>query len=150
MSVAQFPGTILGPRTMLTPLGGFATKLGNYTGSTIPHGTAVSASPNHDNAVVPQAVEFDCVGFVYGAIPHGSEGWVVTSGVAEALLKDGTAATRGFWCKAADTDGRIESTTAPAGLGAIATSEHFKEVGHCIESVSAGTNKLALILLHFL
>jgi hypothetical protein len=137
-------------RILITPDGGFAVKLANSTGSLILHGTALAASPDHDSAVVPQASEFDCIGAAYGDIPSGGEGWVVTSGMAEFLLKDGTSATRGFWAKAADTDGRIVVTTPPASLSALSTSEHFREVGHCLESVTAGTNKLALILLHFL
>ena len=150
MSEVRFPGLILGPKTLLTPAGGFATKLWNKTGATILHGTAVSASIDDDYSIRPQDVEFDCVGFAYGDIPDNTEGWVVTSGVAQALLENGTAGTRGYWCKAAPTNGRIVTTTPPSGLGALTTAEHFKEVGHCIESVSAGTDKLVYLLLHFL
>lgn len=135
---------------MMTRLGGFAVRLMNNSGSTIPHGTAVSASPDNDKSVVPQSVEFDTIGFAYGDIPTGKYGWVVTSGFTEALLKDGTSAVRGYWARASATDGRIEVTTAPSGLGALDVAEHFKEVGHCVESKNAGTNVLALIVLHFL
>lgn len=147
---AVFSGQVLGPKTMLTPEGGFATLLSNNSGSDIAHGTACAASPDHDRSVVPQTSEFDVVGFAYGDIEDGETGWVVTSGVAEALLKDGTSAERGYWCKGSDDAGRIEVTTAPAGLGALSTSEHFREVGHCLESKDAGTDVLAKLLLHFL
>jgi hypothetical protein len=140
----------MGPKTMMTVDGGFATRLWNQSGEAIIHGTACSASLDHDDSVILQSSEFDCVGFAYGEIPDGGVGWVVTSGVAEALLKDETAATRGYWAKAADTDGRIVVTTAPAGLGALSTSEHFREVGHCLESKDAGTDVLVKLLLHFL
>ena len=146
----QFPGIILGPKTMLTPDSGFATLLINSTASAIPHGAACASSPDHDASVVLQSTEYDTVGFAYGAIAAGATGWVVTSGVAEALLKDGTAGVHGYWCKAADIDGRIVSATAPSGLGAMSTSEHFREVGHCLESKDAGTDVLVKLLLHFL
>lgn len=138
------------PKIWLTPDGGFAVKLANNTGSLIPKGTALAASPNHDASIIPQTTEFDCAGIAYEDIADGAEGWVVTTGIAEALLKDTTASVRGYWAKAADTDGRIEVTTAPSGIGAITAAEHFQEIGHCLETKSAGTNVLVKILLHFL
>jgi len=134
----------------ITPQGGFAVKLMNQTGATLKHGTAVSASPSHDESIVPQASEYDCVGAVYMDIPDGGYGWVVTTGIAEFLLKDSTSSTRGYWAKAADTDGRIVVTTAPSGIGALTTAEHFREIGHCLETKSAGTDVLVKVLLHFL
>lgn len=150
MSKLVLAGDLVTPKIWLTPDGGFAVKLANNTGSLIPKGSALAASPNHDNSVILQTTEFDCSGIAYEDIPTGQEGWVVTTGVAQALLANSTGAIRGYWAKASATDGRIEVTTAPSGIGAITAAEHFREIGHCLETKSAGTNVLVKILLHFL
>lgn len=150
MSKFVLAGDLMTPKIWLTPDGGFAVKLANNTGSLIKKGSALAASPNHDNSVILQTTEYDCAGIAYEDIADGAEGWVVTTGVCDALLADSTAAVRGYWAKGAATDGRIEVTTAPSGIGALSTSEHFREVGHCLETKSAGTDVLVKILLHFL
>lgn len=146
----KLSGELETQKIRITPEGGFAVKLANNTGSLIAKGSALAASPNHDNSVILQTSEFDCVGFAYEDIATGSQGWVVTTGVCDALLANSTSATRGYWAKCSATDGRIEVTTAPSGIGALATSEHFREVGHCLETKTGGTNVLVKILLHFL
>ena len=146
--VTMRSGFRLAPGVLITELGGVASKFANGTGVTIAHGTAVACDTATTNGVRPQTDEYDCIGFAYGDIPNGGSGWVVTCGVAEALLKNSTAATRGYWAKASATDGRIEVTTAPSGVSAIAASEHFKEVGHCLDTKSAGTDVLVRIVVH--
>jgi hypothetical protein len=66
------------------------------------------------------------------------------------LLKDTTSSQAGSWAKASATAGRAEVTTPPAGLGALAADEHFREIGHCLETKSAGTSVLCKIAMHFL
>lgn len=132
----------------LTPEGGIASKFINGTGAILKHGSAVSHSTSADRTVILTAVEFDCIGFVYGDIAIGAEGWVVTNGVAEALFKNGTQPLRGYWTKASATTGRVEATTPPSGTSAIAANEHFKEVGHCLQTKTAGTDVVALIVVH--
>ena len=146
--VSMREGFRFAPGGLITQEGGFASRFYNGTGVVIPHGTAVALSAATANGVVPQASEYDCIGIVYGAIAANAWGWVVTAGIAEALLKDGTSATLGYWAKASATDGRVEVTTAPSGLGALSTAEHFKEVGHCMETKSSGTNVLVKIVVH--
>lgn len=139
-----------GVKFKITPEGGYAVRLINKTGAASVKGTVITTSDTTDNAFKVQSAEFEACGVVYeNGIADGSECWVVVTGIAEVLLKNGTASTRGYWTKCADTDGRAEVTTAPSGLGALATSEHFKEIGHCLESKGAGTNVLAKIVLHF-
>lgn len=133
---------------MITEFGGFASKFWNRTGSTIVHGSAVSCSTTHDRAVILQNNEFDCIGVAYGDIPHDTEGWVVTAGIGEALFENGNAPVRGNWVKAAVTDGRVNAAVTPAGISAVAASEHFREVGHCLESKSSGTDVRALVVIH--
>lgn len=133
-----------------TAEGGLAIKLVNKTGSNSVKGTVVRTGTVNDTSFSVQTEEFEAIGIVYeDEIADGNDCFVVVSGIAEVLLKDGTAATRGYWVKCADTDGRAEVTTPPTGIGALSTSEHFKEIGHCIESKSSGTDVLAKIVLHF-
>lgn len=133
-----------------TAEGGLAIKLVNKTGSNSVKGTVIRAGTVVDNSFSLETEEFEAIGVVYdNGIADGNDCFVVVSGIAEVLLKDGTAATRGYWVKCADIDGRAEVTTPPTGIGALSTAEHFKEIGHCIESKSSGTNVLAKIVLHF-
>lgn len=132
-------------RVLFTPEGGFAVPLINKTGAPSVKGMLVSASKTVANAFVAQTNEYDAIGAVYDAgIADGSECRVVIYGVAEVLLEDGKPAAPGNWVHAAETDGRVDASLAqPAGAGFTEASEHFKEIGHCISSVTAGTNKLA-------
>ena len=133
-----------------TPEGGLAIKLTNKTGGASVKGSVVHCSETTDDAFDLQADEFDAMGVVYeNGIADGSDCLVVVAGIADVLLKDGTAATRGYWAKASDTDGRAEVTTAPSGIGALDVGEHFREIGHCIESKGSGSDVLAKCILHF-
>jgi len=140
-----------GKNYLITPEGGFAVKLTNKTGAASVKGSLVHADETTDLAFSLQTVEFDTIGAVYeDGQPDGQPCFVVMSGIAEVLLEDGNAAVRGYWVKSSDTDGRAEVTTPPSGLGQVTTSEHFKEIGHCLESKDAGTDVLAKIAIHFL
>jgi hypothetical protein len=126
-------------------------QLINRTGSSSVKGTLVSAASGYDNAFVLQSNEFDTIGVVLtSGITDGELCWIITNGVAEVLLKDGTAATRGNWVIAADTDGRADASqptpTPNTTLGEHTT--HFKEVGHCLETKNSGTNVLAKVIFH--
>lgn len=136
--------------TVLTPEGGHLVYMKNGTGSASVKGTLVSPSTTEDFAFVLQANEYDTIGVVYtGGIANGQLVPLVISGFADVLLKDNTAATHGNLLIAADTDGRANCTVSNPGSGLPATDTHFKECGHCLESVTAGTNKLARCILHF-
>lgn len=135
-----------------TPEGGVATRLINKTGAASVKGSLVSADAAVAGAFKLQANEYDALGVVYETgVADGSPCWVVHYGQADVLLEDGTASAMGNWCHHAATDGRADcSLTQPSGAGFTEASEHFKEIGHCLQTVTAGTNKLARILLHFL
>jgi hypothetical protein len=137
-------------RAKFTSEGGLAVLMTNRTGAASVKGSVVTASHDYDNAFSLQTEEFEAAGIVYDSgVADGSECWVVASGIADVLVKDGIAASRGSWTKCADVDGRCEPTTPPTGIGALSTSDHFREIGHCLESKAAGTNVLAKVLLHF-
>jgi hypothetical protein len=136
-------------RTKFTPEGGLAVRLINKTGAASVKGSLVKAGSAVDNSVVLNDAlgGLNPIGAVYeDGIADGQLVWVVISGVAEVLLEDGTAATRGYWASSGATAGRVDCTTADApGL----VLSHFQEVGHCLQSVNSGTDVLARCLLHF-
>jgi hypothetical protein len=69
------------------------------------------------------------------------------TGIADVLLEDTTAATRGNWVQTSDVAaGRADMTNA-AAPGLILS--HFQEIGHCIETKTGGTNVLAKAVVHF-
>lgn len=133
--------------------GGAAKKYINNTGAASIKGTLVRASISVDEGVDVALVDsVDHIGVIYeDGIANGGEVWVVIEGDAKILLEDSTAATRGYWAKpSATVPGRVDATNAgPSGGTIAALEEHFTEVGHVEESVSAGTDKLATIHLHF-
>lgn len=148
MEVGLHAKTFRTQNTLVTEFGGIATRFLNESGSMIPKGTAVAASTASDHAIIPQTTEYDVIGIVHEDIANGAWGWVVTTGVAEALFEDNTAITRGYWVKASAVDGRVRSIAAPTGIGALSTAEHFREVGHCLENKTIGVGVLAKIVIH--
>lgn len=129
---------------------GYLVKMVNRTGHTSIKGELVSASTTADREAILQANEYDMFGVVQQAgVAEGAEMWVwMVGSVCQVLYKDSTAATRGNILLAADTDGRAIDAANP-GSGLPATDTHFKECGHVMESKDAGTNVLALCILHF-
>jgi len=139
-------------KARISPIGGVMIKLTNKTGAPSVKGSVVSASTTTDNAFQLQSNEFDSIGIVYdNGVADGQACYVVISGVAEVLLTNGTASTRGYWVIADAVDGRANATQ-PVPIPGNTTAEHtlhFKEIGHCLESKVAGTNVLAKCIIHF-
>jgi hypothetical protein len=129
---------------------GFLVKIINRTGHTSVKGELISASPSADKEAVLQANEFDTIGIVAeSGIAEGSEMWIWgDNSICQVLVKDATAFTRGYVALAADTDGRADNIAVPSTNPVVA--QHFKEIGHVMESKGAGTNVLALCKIHFL
>jgi hypothetical protein len=135
-------------RAFLTPEGGLATLLENRTGVASVKGSIVMASSTNDNAFALEGADaIDPIGVVYEAgIANGSLCYVVVSGRVQVLLEDGTASTRANWARAsAAVAGRATMT----GASPPDQPTHFKEIGHCLETVGAGANVLAYVALHF-
>jgi hypothetical protein len=126
--------------------GGLYGTFINDTGDVSVLGTIVKASPNLDNAVsVATGDSFMPIGVIAeDGVLIGGNVKVVTYGKAYVLMKDYETATRGYWCGMSDTDGRmIQLVSVPAA------TEHFREIGHSLQSQPAGEDVLALVQLHF-
>jgi len=129
----------------LTPLGGYAIKLTNKTGSNSVAGELVNASSATENAVEQTAIndEIPIGAFLDSGVSDGSEAWIVVSGIAQVLLDDTIAASVGDWMKVSSNDaGRAESSGSEAP-----EINHFREIGHCLENGNAG--ELVKIAMHF-
>jgi hypothetical protein len=139
---------IQGAKFMVTELGGIAIKINNKTGGASVKGTVVSASSGTATSFAAQSNEFDSIGVVYTAgIADGSECWVIIAGIAEVLWKDSTASTMGRVALADAVDGRASDIAVPSSNPVVA--EHFKEIGHVMETQAGGTNVLVTCILHF-
>ncbi len=137
-------------KSKLTSIGGFAVKLTNKTGGVTVAGQLVKADIATDDAVVlTGAADDECFGVLLDSgVAADAETWVVVSGIADVAMEDNTAATPGNWVETSSEAGYANAT---AGTPAAAP-RHFREIGHCIESVSAGgggTHILARCVLHF-
>ena len=138
------------PFIKFTAEGGLAVKYYNKTGARSIKGTLVEIETSLDNSITTVAADaYDCIGAIYeDNVPDGSYVWVVVAGTAEVLLKDSTASTRGNWVKVSDATGRADATSGVPSPPTAA--EHFKEIGHCLETQTAGTDVLCKINMHFL
>lgn len=139
---------MINEKAALSPYGAFMVKLTNKTGADTIKGSVVSCSDAVDNAFKLQANEFDSIGIVYeSGVADGLEAWIIVSGIAEVLWKDGETSTREYVALAADTDGRALNVAVPSANPVVA--EHFKEIGHVLESKGAGTDVLVKCMIHF-
>lgn len=111
----------------------------NDTGASSVKGMVVTSSSSVTNGVSKTAIASPLpLGIVYEAgVPNGQPVKVVTHGQCYALLADFTASNRGQWVGTAPLQGgRIVSLPVAGTIGAV---------GQCLETVSSGTDKLALI-----
>ncbi len=135
--------------SFITAEGGFAVMLTNKTGANSVKGSIVEASSGTDKAFsLTGSNDFEPIGAVYlSGIADGSLCPVVVGGIADVLLEDSTASTRGYWARTSTTTaGRADITNSGApGL----VLPHFAEIGHCLESKASGTDVLARICMHF-
>ena len=148
LSIARHGGAAIGYDSA-TNERGFLLRFINRTGGNSVKGTLVSASPSADREVIKQASEYDAIGVIQEAgVAEGSECWVWMPGsLCQVLLKDGVGVTRGDLMIHADTDGRADVVSPPPPPPT--TDTHFKEIGHCFESKTSGTDVLALVCIHF-
>ncbi len=137
----------------LTDDGGIATWMINDTGSPSVKGTVVEPGSVANSFDVITADDPDPIGVVYDdGVADGEECRIVVSGKAYVLLQDSTASTVGNWVRVSATqNGRVNATAAtPPGGGVAELDQHVRECGHCLETVSGGTDKLMLMIVHFL
>ena len=135
-----------GGATGFTIEGGLYVTLINGTGAASVKGTVVVASTAIDKAVRIAPANSDMpMGVIYdNGVANGGNVKVVVCGNAETLLKNGQAASRGFWCGISDVAGRMYQVVNPPS-----TTEHNRELGHSLETKASGTNVLALVNLHW-
>jgi len=128
---------------------GFLVKVKNNTGGASVKGHILAACPDMDNAVCIESNGFDPIGIcAESGIANGSDMWMWANGsICQVLMKDATAAVRGYVGLCDDVDGRAYVVAVPSSNPVVA--EHFRELGHCTQSVDAGTNVLALFSIHF-
>lgn len=139
---------------ILTAEGGIAVPMINDTGAASVKGQLVRASPTLDGAFVTSTVvagppvgQYEVIGAVYEpGVANGLPCYVVIYGIADVLMQDGQAATRGYWVRGSTTvNGRAVMSAAPP-VGS--SDNHFQEVGHALQSVAAGVNVLTRIMMH--
>jgi len=122
-------------------------KIVNKTGANSVKGMVVAVSTVTDNSFMVNPIDGDFpMGIVYeDGIADGQETWVTVSGKAQVLLVDAVATTRGYiMVSSSTTAGRVDTTLA------IPTPVvHFREIGHVLESKTAGTNVLVWAIIHF-
>lgn len=120
----------------LTSVGGLAVSLTNKTGVASVVGKLVKSDTATDMGVIlTGATDDECFGvFLHSGVADGAKAWVVISGIAYLLYDDNVAAVHGNWVGTGQP-GLARTQAAPPALGVAA---HFEEIGHSIESVSAG------------
>ncbi len=140
----------------ISAIGGQCIKLTNKTGANSIAGAVVTTSIGTDDAVMSAVNdELEPIGiFLESGVVDGSEAWVVVGGIADVAMENNTAATRGNWVRTSITEGPYADATnaAAPGHGIGNADIHFHEIGHCIETVTAGgegTHILARCVLHF-
>ncbi len=146
----EVAGSIRTQKVRMTPEGGIAVLMTNRDGGTLNPGRVVEAdSANDDSFKANDAGGDHPIGVVYEAVADNVEGWIVVAGIADIALEDNVAAVRGYWMGSSGSEaGYAETQANSPGFN----SGHFEEIGHCIESVSAGgggTHILARCIVHF-
>ena len=128
---------------------GHLVRMINGTGATSVKGNLVSASTTTDNQFVLEANEFDAFGVVaQSGIANGQECWIWVNGsTCEVLWENGQSSTRGYLAICAPTDGRALNVAVPSTNPAV--GEHFKEIGHVLQSKASGANVMVLCQIHF-
>ena len=128
-----------------TSEGGIYETFVNNTGTSV-KGTIVIASKTVTNGVdVAPISATNPIGVIYeSGKDNGATVKVVVYGKAEVLLAADKTATKGYWCGTSnDTAGRMYQLQNPPSE----SSTHSQEIGHSLQSASAGT--LSFVQLHF-
>jgi len=140
---------ILDSRSQLaktTDKGGFAILKLNKTGADSVKGQSVACSTATAQSVMINPIDGDMpIGVMLDSgVPDGSLCWVVISGPADVLFKNGVAPILGGVIYSSSVAGRVDiASSVPTA------TVHFRELGHCFEAKSAGTDVLAECTLHF-
>lgn len=134
-----------------TPDGGLAVLLTNRSGAPSVRGHLINTGGASGGFVVNSANAPRACGVVYeSGVPDGSPCLVVTGGVAYVLFEDGQQPVVGQWCGVGTSvDGRAYTRNTFPTNPVTEIEVHAAEIGHCLDSVSPGTDVLARVVLHF-
>lgn len=136
---------------VLTHEGGLAVWFQNRTGGPTVKGTLITMGTAPSSVVVcPKTIPKCCGVILDSGVPESEFVRVVIAGVAYVLVEDGLGPTVGNWVGLSSvTDGRAQfQATLPDNSGA-GIDLHNREIGHCVDTVPAGTDVLARVVLHF-
>ena len=136
---------------ILTQEGGVAVWFQNRTGAPSVRGSLITMGTAPSSVVLcPKTIPKCCGVVLTSGVPDGEFVRVVVAGVAYVLVEDGTGPTVGNWVGLSSvTDGRAQfQATLPDNSGA-GIDLHNREIGHCVDTVPAGTDVLARVVLHF-
>lgn len=133
---------VVGPKSKITSIGGYAIKLTNKTGDRSVAGQIVEISGTTDNAFEIAALDsLAAIGVALDAGPSDSGVFIVVSGIAE-VLADRNDFVRGDRLITSGADaGSAEASNAPA------VAVHFQEIGHALEGATSGNT--GKVVLHF-
>ncbi|NIO75603.1 MAG: hypothetical protein GTN69_06915 [Armatimonadetes bacterium] len=143
-------------RLRFHPQGSFDMLMINDTGAVSVPGTLVSVSTATDFAVrVNPAQRVDVTMVVHSPnVPVGGEIWCTLFGRCQVLLADSTGTTTGNWVRRhATIDGRADGTATQQPdegnpeVYPTSTRKHLFGLGRALETVTAGTDKLAWIMM---
>jgi hypothetical protein len=134
-----------------TPEGGFYVTMINDTGAASVKGSVIDPSTTVDSAgkLVPVG-ENDAVGVVYdNGVANGQPMRVVVGGWADVLFAAGQTIQREWWVGTNPGPGGVDGQ-AISQASAPATTDHFKEIGHCFQTLGVvGVPTLGRCVLHF-
>ena len=136
---------------ILTKDGGVAVWFQNRTGTASVRGSLVTMGTAPSSVILcPKTIPKACGVVLDSGVPDGQFVRVVVTGVAYVLVEDGMGPTVGYWVGLSSvTDGRAQfQATLPDNSGA-GIDLHNREIGHCVDTVPAGTDVLARVVLHF-
>ncbi|MFA6455764.1 MAG: hypothetical protein WCW40_02995 [Bacteroidota bacterium] len=146
LTVDAQSGVLSSTKVALTPEGGIAIKVKNRTGALTVKGTLVTPfGADQDNAcTLAPATSDRPSGVMYSSnVAVDGDCWIIVAGIADVLLKDNVATTRGWVVITSSIAGQADCTNDVSG------ANHDKECGHFLETKTGSTNQLAKAIIHF-
>ena len=130
-----------------SPEGGLLVRMLNSSGGTLLKGKTVRADAGTNDGMILAATSDEmAIGVVYQDILAGVYGWIVVAGIAEVLIDTAGALTPGFWVGCStSTTGECSAQAASPG----STVQHFREIGHTIQSRAGGATTRVRCIIHF-
>lgn len=143
-------------RVRENPEGSFDVLAINKTGTISEKGTIVSIDPVTPSGVIISVAQSLSVHLIVqdSGYPDGEWIWCTLFGRCQVLLADSTSTARNNWVRShATIDGRADGTLAQMPdegnpeVFPTSTRKHLFGLGRALENVTAGTGKLAWILM---